>query len=79
MDVIKVDQDVAYVVISVHVRCKCMFQIFHLFFRRMLQVCLSGCCKCLSGYCISFAMTFQMFSGVFASVLDVCYKCFSCF
>jgi hypothetical protein len=47
----------------------------------------------LSGYCICFMHilqmfymdvayaynSFQMFSGVFASVSDVCCKCFSCF
>jgi hypothetical protein len=55
-DVAKVDQDVAIVA---HVCCKRLFPMFHLFFRRMLQVCvirmlhmfytyvasvLSGCC-----------------------------------
>jgi hypothetical protein len=44
MDVSKVDQDVAHVAMVVHVGCKRLFQMFHLFFRRMLQVCLFGCC-----------------------------------
>ena len=32
----------------------------------------------LRGRCICFAMTFQVFSGVFANVSDVCFKCFIC-
>jgi hypothetical protein len=48
MDVAKVDRDVAYVVVIIHVCCKRLFQIFHLFFRRMLQACLIGCCICFT-------------------------------
>jgi hypothetical protein len=33
VDVAKVDRDVAYVAIIVHVRCKCLFPMFHLFFQ----------------------------------------------
>jgi hypothetical protein len=36
MDVAKVDRDVAYVAMVVHICCKLLFPIFHLFFRRML-------------------------------------------
>jgi hypothetical protein len=76
MDVAKVDQDVAYVAMVVHVCCKRLSPMFHLFFKRMLQVCLFGCCiqfypyvtSVLSGCCIS----------VFASVSDACFKCFIC-
>jgi hypothetical protein len=32
----------------------------------------------LSGCCICFAMTFQVFSGFFSSVLDVCFNYFIC-
>jgi len=39
-DVAKVDRDVAYVTMVVHICCKLMFQCFICFFRRMLQVCL---------------------------------------
>jgi hypothetical protein len=49
MDVAKVDRDVAYVAMVVHVCCKHLSQCFIDFFRRMLQVCLSRCyicCKC---------------------------------
>jgi hypothetical protein len=39
-DVAKAYQDVAYVVIIVHVRCKRMSLMFHLFFSDV-------CCKCV--------------------------------
>jgi hypothetical protein len=50
---------VAHVALAIHICCKCIFEMFHLFFRRifasvssgysicfidMLQVFLSGCC-----------------------------------
>jgi hypothetical protein len=38
MDVIKLDQDVAYVAMVVHVCCKCLFPMFHLYFSNV-------CCK----------------------------------
>jgi hypothetical protein len=74
LDVAKLDQDVAYVAMVVHVYCKLLFQRFICFFRRMLQVCLSRCCICfhtyvtniLSGCCIWFAMVFKCFSCVTA-------------
>jgi hypothetical protein len=77
MDVVKVDRDVAYVVTVVHICCKSLSPMFHLFFSRMLQACLFGRCICfhthnasiLSGCCVCF-------SNVFACVLDVCFKCF---
>ena len=40
MNVAKVDHDVAYVAMIVHVCCKCLFPMFHLFF-------LDACCKCV--------------------------------
>jgi hypothetical protein len=48
MDVAKVDWVVAYVKMVVHVCCKLLFLMFHLFFRRMLQVCLYKCCICFT-------------------------------
>ena len=83
-DVAKVDQDVAYVAMVVHVCCRRLFLMFYLFFRCMLQVCLSGCCRtgsaestsqiyitqvCLSRYCICFTHMLQVF------YLDVAYVC----
>jgi len=83
LDVAKVDWDVSNVALVVHVCCKRLFQMFYLFFKRMLQVCLSGCCivshkhrKCFIWMLHIF---FNGFSSVFrcsASVLDACFKCF---
>jgi hypothetical protein len=47
-DVVKLDRDVAYVAMAIQVCCKRLFQMFHLFFRRMLQVFLFGCCICFT-------------------------------
>ena len=38
MDVVKVDLDVTYVAMAIHVCYKCMFQMFHLFLDVYLQV-----------------------------------------
>jgi hypothetical protein len=40
MDVAKVDWDVAYDVMTIHVCCKCMFPMFHLF--QIYVACCSG-------------------------------------
>jgi hypothetical protein len=39
-DIVKVDRDVAYVAMVVHVCCKLLFSVFHLFFQDI-------CCKCV--------------------------------
>ena len=44
INVVKVDRDVAHVVIAIHVYFKCMFEMFHLFQTYVASV-LSGCCK----------------------------------
>jgi hypothetical protein len=50
------------------------------FFRRMLQVCLFGCCICFTHIFRVFYLDgcngFQVFLGVFSSVLEACFKCF---
>ena len=52
------------------------------FFRRMLRVCLFGCCICfthmLQSFYLDVAYVLQWFSGVFASVSNTCLKCFTC-
>jgi hypothetical protein len=63
--------------------CTCMLlvsQIFICVFRRILQVCLYGCCICFTYilqvfYCVLLQLFFT-FSGVFLNVLEVCFKCF---
>ena len=44
----------------------------------MLDMFYTYVASVLSGCCIYFAMAFQVFSGVFASVSDACFKCFIC-
>jgi hypothetical protein len=44
LQVFHIDRDVAYVAMVVHVCYKFLFPMFHLFFGRVLQVCLFGCC-----------------------------------
>jgi hypothetical protein len=64
-DVAKVGQDVAYVAMFVHVCCKLLFSMFHLFFRCMLQVCLSKCYINFHTYDASvFIWTLRMFTIV---------------
>jgi hypothetical protein len=46
-DVAKLYQDVAFVAVVVHVCCKLLFSVFHLFFHTYVAVCLFGCCICL--------------------------------
>jgi hypothetical protein len=81
-DIAKVDRDVAYVAMVVHVYYKSLSTMFHLFsdvcckhvyldvayvFTHMLQVLYLDVCVCL-----------QWFSSVFASVSDASFKCFIC-
>jgi hypothetical protein len=79
MDVVKVNRDVAYVAMVVYVCCKLLFPMFHLFFRRLLQVCLSGCYICfthmftsvLSGYCVCFCNGFRCFCKCFRRMFQM--------
>jgi hypothetical protein len=52
-DVVKVDRDVAYVAMVVHVCCKILFSMFHLFFQAYITSVFiyvayvsHKCCKC---------------------------------
>jgi hypothetical protein len=75
MDVAKVDRDVTYAAVAIHVYCKSLFQMFHLFFQTYV-VCLSGCCKCVylsvtyvsHIYCKCFIWKLYMFFNGFPSV-----------
>jgi hypothetical protein len=71
MDVAKVDHDVAYVALVVHLCCKHLSLIFHLFFSDI-------CCKCvLSGCCICFTHMLQVFHFNVAYVLQWLHTYFS--
>jgi hypothetical protein len=51
VDVAKVDRDIAYVAMAIHICVKCMFLMFHLFQTYVASVS-SACCKSRSEYCI---------------------------
>jgi hypothetical protein len=83
MDVAKIDRDVAYVAMVIHICCKRMFLMFHLLYCKcvyldvayVLYICckrfiwmLRMCCNCFS----------SVFSCVFVSVSDACFKYFIC-
>jgi hypothetical protein len=57
--------------------------VFHLYFRIMLQVCLSGCCiwhtyiaSLLSECCVSLQWFSSVFRCFFVSISEACFKCF---
>jgi hypothetical protein len=67
LDVAKVDRHVAHVAMIIHVRCKCMLQMFQLF--------LDVCCKCMFSKCYScFRRMSQVFYPNVASVSFGCCK-----
>jgi hypothetical protein len=74
-DVTKVDRDVAYIVRIVHVCCKCLFPMFHYFFRRILQLCL---CRCFHAYVASILLgrciCLQLFFKCFLCVFCMCFR-----
>jgi hypothetical protein len=73
VDIAKVDQEVAYVAISVHIRCKLLFLMFQLFFQTHVAKCVywilhmfhTYVASVLFGCCVCFYMVFKCFSGVF--------------
>jgi hypothetical protein len=85
-DIIKVDRHVAYVAIVVHVCCKLLFPMFHLFFSDACCKCLSRCYICFT-HCMCFIWIlhifcngfFKRFSGVFISVSDIYLQAFQLF
>jgi hypothetical protein len=80
----KVDWDVAYVAMVVHVCCKLLFSMLHLFFQTyvasvfiwMLHMFHTYVASVLSRCCVCFIMVFKCSSGAFASVSDACFKYF---
>ena len=93
-DVAKVDQDVAYVAIVVHVRCKSMSSMFHLFFHMyvasvfiwMLHMfhtyvaCVfSGCCLCLESFSSVFGCFRRMLQVCVSNISVISDICYQCF
>ena len=74
IDVAKVDQDVAHVVMAIYVCFKCMFQMFHLFQTNVTSV-LSGCCKSRSRCCI-YMHAASIYFKCFSVVSYVCLQVF---
>jgi hypothetical protein len=86
MDIAKIDRDIAYIAMVVHVCCKLLFSMFHLFFSEV-------CCKCVLDVAYVFIhilqvfyldvayvlQWIQVFFWFFSSVLDACFKCFIIF
>jgi hypothetical protein len=79
MDVSKVYRDVAHVAMIVHVCCKRLFQMFHLFFQRNVASVsyeyfksISGCCTCCNGCTRMLQASVLNISSVFT---DICCKC----
>jgi hypothetical protein len=86
-DVAKVDRDVAYIAMVVHVCCKCMLTMFHLCFRMYvasvfyLNVAYFSyiCCKCFIWILRMFCNGFECFSRcLFANISEACFKYFIC-
>jgi hypothetical protein len=79
MYVVKVDRDIAYVTMVVHVCCKILFPVFHRFFSDVCCTCVylnvayvsHICCKC-------FISTLYMFYNSFKCFFRCFYKCFRC-
>jgi hypothetical protein len=75
-EVAKVDRGVAYVAMV----CTCMLYVsvpnVYLFFTRMMQVCLSGCCICFIYMCKFFIWMLRMFCNGFQAFSGVFCKCF---
>ena len=86
MDIAKVDRDVVYGSIVVHLRWKGLFPMFHLFFQTyvasvfiwMLLIFHTYVASVLSRCCVCVAIVFQVFHVFFVSVSDAYFKHFIC-
>ena len=68
VDVVKVDRDVAYITMVIHVCCERLFQMFQLvqtYVARVLSVC-----------CICFTLMLLVFHPDVVYVSHICCKCF---
>jgi hypothetical protein len=68
VDVAKVDRDAANVVMTIHICCKRLFQMFQLFQTNVARV--------LSGYYVCFTLMLQVF---YVDVANVLFRCCICF
>jgi hypothetical protein len=76
VDVAKVDRDVAYVAMTIHVCCKRLFLMFQLFQMDVARV-LSGCYICfilmLQVFHSDVANVFILMLQVFSSIYSICF------
>jgi hypothetical protein len=70
-DIAKVDRDVVYVAMIVHVCCKLLFPMFHLFFPHV-------CCKCVYLDVTYVSYILQVFLSRCYICFTIVFKCFSC-
>jgi hypothetical protein len=83
----KVDQDIAYVTMVVHICYKCLFSILHLFFQMyvtnvfiwMLHMFHTYVTSVLSGCCICLQLFFQVFFMCFCKCFRRMFQMFSYF
>jgi hypothetical protein len=86
-DITKVDQDVAYVAMVVHVCCKLLFSMFHLFFSTyvanvfiwMLQMFSHMTASVLSGMLCMFTMVSSVFQVFFCKCFKRIFQIFRLF
>jgi hypothetical protein len=81
MDVAKVDRDVAHVATVIHVCCKRLFQIFHLFFQTYVASVFIWMLYMFHTYLASvfFSMLHIFCNGFFKCFYNVSYACFKYF
>jgi hypothetical protein len=78
MDVAKIDWDVAYIAMAIYVCCKCLFQVFHMFFQTHVAIMFYLGVTYVSHICCKyFIWMLHMFCNgssvlrCFANVLDI--------
>jgi hypothetical protein len=86
---------IAYIAMSIHVCCKCMFQMFQLFSNvsavyldvAYVALAMNVCCKCMSSNvsavsnvcCKYFIWMLHMLLWPYTYIVSVCFKCFNYF
>jgi hypothetical protein len=76
LGVAKLYLDVAFITMATHVCCKCMFEMFDLFFRRILHLFNLGVAKVDLDVAYVVVAILQVYVPNVSSFLDVCCNCF---
>ena len=77
-DVVKVDQDIVYVAMVVHVCCKNLSSMFHLFFHMYVASVFIWMLHMFHTYVACVLLICCVCLQWFSSVSDACFKCFIC-